>query len=290
MRAALAARSPSACGQRGPSQPGREGGVAEQQPAPGARIGAQLADVAEGAGGPVARLGDLRLGHRGLRPRVEVGELRAGRRTGGKVQGRGRDVAPTQFDHAEHAVRGRGVPVRAEGHGDIQGRLAIGGGLGKLALGELDPRAQQGQSRPGRDAVQRRLVGGVQDAAGLLELTQVDQGGGEREQRLDVAGIRGDPGSGPRRVAQQPERVADPAAVPAEDRAGEPGRRHGAAGVLAGGGQHGPGYLAGKLVAQPGERLQVRGQRLVPQVVRQLRACEYQLGLAGRVPGLAAGN
>ena len=70
----------------------------------------------------------------------------------------------------------------------------------------------------------------------------------------------------PRRIAQQLEPVADLAAVPADDRAGEAGRRGGVAVMLAGGGQDGVGYRPGQLVAQPGQGLQVRGQRLVPHV------------------------
>ena len=109
-------------GQGGASQPGRQGGVAEQEPGPGLQVGAQLAEVAEGGGRAVARLGDLRLGHGGFGARVEVRELRAGGGTGGEVLGRGRDVAAAQLDHGQHAVRGRGVPVRAEGPGDGQSR------------------------------------------------------------------------------------------------------------------------------------------------------------------------
>ena len=94
----------------------------------------------------------------------------------------------------------------------------------------------------------------------------------------------------PRRITQQLEPVADLAAVPADDRAGEQGRRGGVAVVLAGGGQNGVGYRAGVFVAQPAESLQVRGQRLVPQAVGQLRPGQYQLGLLGGGPGLAAGT
>ena len=53
---------------------------------------------------------------------------------------------------------------------------------------------------------QRRIVRGAEDVLRLAELAQVDQGGGEREQRLDMAGIRRDPGAVPRRIAQQLKR------------------------------------------------------------------------------------
>ena len=40
----------------------------------------------------------------------------------------------------------------------------------------------------------------MKDILGPAELAQVDQGSGEREERLDMAGIRGDPGAVPCRV------------------------------------------------------------------------------------------
>ena len=141
----------------------------------------------------------------------------------------------------------------------------------------------------GRDILQRRIVRGAEDILRLAGLAQVDQRGGEREQRLDMAGIRADPGAVPRRITQQSEPVADLAAVPADGRAGEQGRRGGVAVVLARGGQDGAGYLARQVVAQPTQGLQVRGQRLVPHIAGQLRPGQYQLGLADGVPGLAAG-
>ena len=166
----------------------------------------------------------------------------------------------------------------------------IGGGVSQPARGQVDAGAQQGQRPLGRDVLQRRVVRGAEDVFRLAELAQVDQGGGEREQRLDMAGIRRDPGAVPRRIPEQLKPVADLAAIPADDRAGEPGRRGGVAVMLAGGGQHGVGYRAGEFVAQPGKGLQVRGRRLVPQAARQLRPGQDQLGLVGRVPGLAAGT
>src|SRR6185437_2980686 len=72
-----------ASGQRGADQPGRDSGVAEQEPRPGREIGAELAEVAEGGGRAVARLGDLRLGHGGFWARVDVSELRARSGTAG---------------------------------------------------------------------------------------------------------------------------------------------------------------------------------------------------------------
>ena len=134
------------------------------------------------------------------------------------------------------------------------------------------------------------MVRGAEDILRLAELAQIDQGGGEREQWLDLASIRSDPGAVPRGVAQQLEPVADLAAVPADDRAGEQGRRGGGAVVLARGRQDGVGYRSGEFVAQPGQGLQVRGQRLVPQAAGQLRPGQDHLGLVGGVPGLAAAH
>jgi hypothetical protein len=59
--------------------------------------------------------------------------------------------------------------------------------------------------------------------------------------------------------------------------------------VLAGGGQDGAGGRARVLVAQPGQGLQARGQRLIPQARGQLRLGQHQLSLAGRVPGPPGG-
>jgi hypothetical protein len=91
-----------------------------------------------------------------------------------------------------------------------------------------------------------------------------------------------------RRIAQQLEAVAGLAVVPADGRTGEQGRRGGVAVVLAWGVQDGAGYRAGEVVTQPGQGLQVRDQRLVPQVAGQLRSGQDQLGLIGGVPGLTA--
>ena len=158
------------------------------------------------------------------------------------------------------------------------------------AGGQVDAAAQQGQRRGGRDVPQRWAVCGAEDILRVVELAQVDQGGGEREQRLDLAGIRRGPGAVPRRITQQLEPVADLAAVPADDRAGEEGRRGGVAVVLAWSGQNSVGYRSGEFVAQTGQSLQVRGQRLVPQAAGQLWPGQDQLGLVGSVPGLAAGT
>ena len=116
--------------------------------------------------------------------------------------------------------------------------------------------------------MQRLVVGGAEDILRLVELAQVDQGGGERQQRLDIAGIRRDPGAVARGVAQQAEPLADLAVVPGDDRAGDQGRHGGMAVMLAGVGKDGAGHRPGELVVQPGQGLQMRGQRLVSQVVR----------------------
>ena len=84
--------------------------------------------------------------------------------------------------------------------------------------------------------------------------------------------------------------VADLAVVPADDRAGDQGRCDGVAVVLAGGGQDGVGQRAGELVAQPGQGLQVRGQRLVPQVARAAAAGPGPSGPGRRRPGPGRGR
>ncbi|HMD25511.1 MAG TPA: hypothetical protein VKH61_15540, partial [Streptosporangiaceae bacterium] len=60
--------------------------------------------------------------------------------------------------------------------------------------------------------------------------------------------------------------------------------------LLVRGGQDGAGDLAGQVVAQRGESLQLRGQRLVAQGAGQLRPGQHELGLAGGLPGPAAGT
>ena len=137
--------------------------------------------------------------------------------------------------------------------------------------------------------MQRLVVRRLEEILRVVELAQVDKGGGEREQRLDMAGIRRDPGAVACGITQQREPFADLAVVPADDRAGDQGRYGGMAVALAGGGQDGVGYWPGEPVAQPSKGLQLRGHRLVPQVVRQLRPGQDHPGLGGGVPGLAAG-
>ena len=161
--------------------------------------------------------------------------------------------------------------------------VAVGGGVGQPPGGQVDAGAQDGQSRLGRDALQRRLVGGAQDAVGFLQLAQVDQGSGEREQRLRVAGIGGDPAVAAGGIAQQVQGVANLSVVPGDNRAGDQGRCRDGAAMPTGSGQHGVGRRPGELVAQPGQRLQMPYQRLVPQVTGQLRPGKDQLGLGGGI-------
>jgi hypothetical protein len=111
------------------------------------------------------------------------------------LRSRGGDVAAAQLDHAEYAVRRRGVPVCPQRLGGGQGILGGVGGVGEPAGGQVNPRMQDGQRRLGGDAAQRAVVGGVQYVLRLVEPTQVDQPGGEGEQRLDVAGVGRDPGA-----------------------------------------------------------------------------------------------
>jgi len=181
---------------------------------------------------------------------------------------RGGDVTAAQSDRAQHAVRYRGVPVRPQGLGTGQGGQAGRLGVGQSAGGQVYPCAQDGHRRLGRDAVQRLAVDGAEDLLRLVELAQVHQGGGERQQRLDIARIGRDPRALARGVTQQRERLADLAGVPADDRAGDQGRRGGTAVMLARVGEDGAGRRAGELVVQPGQGLQVRGRGLVFQVAR----------------------
>ena len=97
----------------------------------------------------------------------------------------------------------------------------------------MDAGAQDEQSRLGWDAVQRRVVGGVQDAVGFVELAEVSKEGSEREQRLGMAGIGRDPGAVAGGITQQPERFADLAVVPGDDREGHQGRHDSMAVMLA---------------------------------------------------------
>ena len=161
-------------GQCGSGQPGRKSRVAEQEPWPVHQIVAELLEVAEGDGRPITRLGDLRLGQDGFGARVDVSELRAGGGAAGNLLGRGRDVTTAQLDHAQHAARGRGVPVRTKGLGHDHGRLGIGDGLGQAASGQVYAGPQDGQRRLGWDVMQRRVVRGAEDVLRLAGLAQVD--------------------------------------------------------------------------------------------------------------------
>ena len=82
-----------------------------------------------------------------------------------------------------------------------------------------------------------------------------------------MAGITGDAAAVPRSLTPQLQRFADLAIVPGEDRPGGQGRDGGMVAVLVGEGEDGAGQPPGSLIAQPGQRLQLRGHRLVPQVV-----------------------
>lgn len=199
------------------------------------------------------------------------------------------DVATAQRYHAENAVCGRSVPVRPHGLSNGQSRLACGGGVAQPAVSHMDARAQNGQHRLGWDAVKRLVVRGPQDTLRFVELAQVDKGGGKREQRLEVPGIRGDPGAVAASITEQLEPFADLALIPADHRAGDQGRHYGMTVVLAWGGKDGVGHGPGEFVAQPGNGLQLRGQRLVSQVARKLRLGQYHPGFGAGVAGPATG-
>jgi hypothetical protein len=139
----------------------------------GREIGADLADVADGGGRAGACFGDLGLGQGGFRARIGVSEMWTRSGTAGEVMCCGRDVAAAQRDHAENAVRGRGIPVRPEGLGGGQGRLAFGGCVAQPAVRQVRAGAQDRGHRVCWDAVQRLVVCGPDDARRLIELTQV---------------------------------------------------------------------------------------------------------------------
>ena len=98
-------------GQRGARQPGGGGGFSQQEPRR-REVGADLADVADGGRRAVPRFADLSLGQGGLGARVQAGEMRHRLGPAGDVLGCGRDVTAAQRDHAENAVRRRGISVR----------------------------------------------------------------------------------------------------------------------------------------------------------------------------------
>src|SRR5262249_56254429 len=104
-------------------------------------------------------------------------------------RGGGRGVGGGERDEGGEGGRSGGVSVRPQGLTGDQGSLACGGGVGQPAGGQVDTGTQDGQRGLGGDAAQRLAVGGVQDFLRLVELAQVDKRGGERQQRLDMAGI-----------------------------------------------------------------------------------------------------
>ena len=107
--------------------------------------------------------------------------------------GRARDVAAAQRDHSQNAVRGRGVPVSSSRLGSGQGRPAGGVGGGQAPVGQVDAGAQDAQSGIGWMPCSAGWSAAAEDTVGFLELAEVEKGGSEREQRLGMAGIGGDP-------------------------------------------------------------------------------------------------
>ena len=178
-------------------------------------------------------------------------------------------VAAAQRDHAQDAVRGRGVPEAPSVSAVARARPAASPASASRPLARWIRPARWTRCL-GRDSVQRLGVRGLEDVLRLVELAQVDQGRGEREQRLDLAGIGGDPVAAAGRVAQQREPVADLALVPADDRAGDQGRDDDMAAVPGRDGEHGARRRPGELVAQPGQGPQQRGHRVVAEAAGQV--------------------
>jgi hypothetical protein len=105
----------------------------------------------------------------------------------------------------------------------------------------VHPRADDRRDRLGRDALQLVVAGRPEDAVRLVDPAQVHQGGGQRQQRLGVAGIGRHLRAAACRVAQGLQRRADPALVPADHGAGDVSRRDDLVAVVTGGGEHGAG-------------------------------------------------
>jgi hypothetical protein len=206
-------------------------------------------------GGALARLGDRRRGHDGFAARVPGGEVSHGHGKAGDLSGGGRHVAAAQGDHAENAARDGGESVCPTGLGDGESGLAIGGGVREPAVRQVDARPQDGQRRFGRDAAHGLAVHGPEDALRLREVAQVDEARRQGEHRLGMAGIGRDPAAMTDRVAQPPERFADPAPVPGRGRTGDVGRDDRMARVLVLGSQNGACDRIAEFVAQPGQGL-----------------------------------
>ena len=209
-------------GARYPHQPSRGGGSPARSRRCAGRPGADIPDQAEGGDGAGAGFGDLGLGQGRLRASVDAGEVRHRGGPLGDVPGRGREVSPAQRDHAQNAAGDPGVPVGRQRLGGGQGGLGFDGGVGEPARGQVHARAEDRRDRLGGDAVQLVVAGRPEDAVRLVDLAQVHQGGGQRQQRLGVAGIRRHPGAAAaasRKAAREakngivhPSRSAAPAA------------------------------------------------------------------------------
>ena len=122
------------------------------------------------------------------------------------------------------------------------------------------------------------------------ELAEVDQGGGERQQRLSVAGIACDLGRAARSLAQGLQRFADLPLVPAAHRASDEGRGNGLPVMLAPGGEDGVGGDPGQLVMRFCQRPQLRGGGLIAKFGGQPWVGERKRhpGFGGSLPGLAS--
>ena len=150
-------------------------------------------------------------------------------------------------------------PSAASVCGGGQGGLGFDGGVGEPARGQVHARAQDRRDRLGRDALQLVVAGRPEDAVRLVDPAQVHQGGGQRQQRLGVAGIRRHPGAAACRVTQGLQCLADPALVPADHGAGDVSRRDDLVAVVAGGGEDSACQTAGRrLGGHPSQRPELR--------------------------------
>jgi hypothetical protein len=153
----------------------------------------------------------------------------------------------------------------------------------------MDARPKDGKRHLGWSAMRHLIVGSLENVLCFLELAQIDERGGQREQRLDMASIGGEPAAVACSVAEQFEPFGDLALVPGDDRTGDQGRRDGMAIVLTGDGKDSFGHGSADLVVQPGKSLQLRGQRPVSHVLGQPRLRQYHPGLGVGVAGLPSG-
>lgn len=186
----------------------------------GLEAGADLADLVDCVGRTVPCLGDLGLRHGGFRAGVGVGEIRYPGGTACDVMSCGLEVATAQRDHAENAVGDRAIAMRRQRPGRDQGSPAFGGGVAQAAHRGVHACAQDRRHRLRWDAMKSLGVSSPDDRGGFVEAAQVHQAGGKCEERLDMTSVGRDPGPVAGRVLEELKSLADPALVPADQRAG----------------------------------------------------------------------